>query len=192
VSIARVPFLPGVVDTVDPSYTVVGTGLTGYITSAVGHVCATVPTVKTLFRYCRNGFKHNTKASSGYVKEHTSDSSGKRSYKSLQDGKSNTTYSGTPLDSTQQRSKGALRNKMDPFPIPSIIDVDAENEEGLMELRAVKTHSHGERDVHQDKILWNERVEAQSPTTIRETPEPEIDDSASNRSILRYDLYPRK
>jgi hypothetical protein len=182
VSIARVPFLPGVVDTVDPTYTVAGTAITGFITSGVGHVCATVPTVKTLFRYCRNGFKHNTKASSGYAKEHTSNSSGKRSYKSLQDSKNNTTYSGMPLDSTHQRSKGALRDKMDPYHIPSIIDVDAENEEGFMELHPVKTHSDGKRDVQQDK----------SPTTIPETPEPELDDSASNRAILRYDLYPRK
>jgi hypothetical protein len=191
-SIARVPFLPGVVDTIDPTYTVVGTSLTGFISSAVAHTCATVPTVKTLFRFCRNGFKHDTKASSGYVKEHTSDSSGKRSYKSLQDSKNHSTYSGKQLDSSQQRSKVALRDKKDPFHIPSMIDVDAENEEGFMELRPVKTHSDGERYVQQDKIVWSERVDAQSPTTIRETPEPELDDSASNRAILRYDLYPRK
>jgi len=177
-----VPFLPGVTDTADPTYTSVGTSVTGFVASGVGHVCAAVPTVKTLFRFCRNGFTRKTKTTSGYVRDGTIGSSGKRDYKSLQDSKNSSTYSRKTLNSTQQRHKESSRGKRDPFHIPSMIDVDVENEAGLVELQPVKAQSNGRADTQQARNFWIGRAEAQFPTTVRELSELEVDDSASNKA----------
>jgi hypothetical protein len=81
------------------------------------------------------GFKHDTKASSSAAY----DSSGKRSYKSLQDSKNHSAYSGKTLGADQQRSKGSSSDKHDPYRISSI--VDAVDESDTVELRPVDTRS---------------------------------------------------
>jgi hypothetical protein len=139
VSVVRVPYLPGVVDTVDPSYTVVGSSITGFTASGVAHICAAVPTVKALFIFCKNGFKRDTKASSSYAKSATYDASGKRSYKSLQDGKNNSTYSGKTLGARKQGSQGSSSDQKDPYRLFSIMDGLDDND--TVELHPVPTHS---------------------------------------------------
>jgi hypothetical protein len=170
-----VPFLPGVVDSVDPTYTVIGTSITGFAASGVSHICAAVPAMQNLIRFCRNGFKHDTKGSSTYARDGTYGSSGKRSYKSLQDSKNNSSYSDQALGAGQQRSKASSRDKSDPYRLSSILDTV--DDSGIVELRAVGAQS--------DKG----HVEAPSPTTVRGTPEPEIDDAASGNPILYEEPY---
>lgn len=193
-SIARVPFLPGVVDTSDLTYTVTGTSITGFTSSGVAHICAAVPTVRNLLRFCQNGFKLDTKPSSSYAAESTYDSSGKRSYKSLQDNKDNSSYSGKTIGTVHQRSRGLSRNTKDPFHLSSIMD--AGDDGRLMELRTVQPPTHKDtqpnegRDEQQVRISWTQRVEEQPPIIGREFPEQDLDDSASNKAILHTDSYP--
>lgn len=62
--------------------------------------------------------------------------------------------------------------------------LDAENDDGFMELRPVQTRSEGEMEAPQAEKSWSDRLKAESPSTKRETPEPELDDGASNKAIL--------
>jgi hypothetical protein len=192
VSIVRLPFLPGVTDTNDQTYTVTATSITGFVSSGVAHICAAVPTVQTLLRFCRNGFKLDTKPSSSYAKESTYDSSAKRSYKSLQDTKSNITNPNRTLGIAQQRSKGSSRNTMDPFRLSSLTDTE---ENGcFMELRTMQTPTRNGTKPNEEQggqqVLdpWTPRVEKLAPTIVRKTPEPVLDDSASNKAILHGDF----
>ena len=50
ISCARLPYLSGVTDTRDQTWTVVPTGVLGFGASIAGHVCAAVPTVRALQR----------------------------------------------------------------------------------------------------------------------------------------------
>lgn len=129
-AIARVPYLPGVVDTDDQTYTVLPTALLGFASSGVAHVCAATPAVKNLIRFCFNGFKLPTQASSSYAKDSKFDSS-KRSYKSLQDNKG---ISQT-IGSVPPRSKASSRDTIDHLQL-SI--KDAEDDGGFVELRPVE------------------------------------------------------
>jgi hypothetical protein len=143
-----VPFLPGVVSTVDPTYTITGTSITGYAASGIGHICAAVPALKNLMRFCRNGFKViQSKASSSYTKGSDYDSSGKRSYKSLQDKK---------------------KGKGDAFRISTMAGLEEDGR--FMELRPVQPRAHSD--------------EERLATIGRVVSERELDDSASNKTIL--------
>jgi hypothetical protein len=168
VSIVRIPFLPGVVDTVDPTYTVTPTSITGFTSSAVAHVAAAIPTIKALLRFCYNGFKLDSKASSSYAKESSHVSSGKRSYKSL--GKKG----------SSQQSKGSSRNAIDPYGLASLGDVEDNGE--VMELHTVQT-----RTAHDTNS--REEMDVKRMTIVRESPDQELDDS-SNKSILHKDALP--
>ncbi|KAI4956659.1 hypothetical protein J4E91_000872 [Alternaria rosae] len=180
-------FSLGVVDTTDPTYTVTGTSITGFTSSGVAHICAAVPTIRNLIRYCQNGFKMPTNVPSGYTSDpSTYNSTSKRSYKSLQD---KNLGSGT----AQQRGKASSRDTKDPYRLSAI--VDAENDGTVVELRAIDspTHANGSNDEEQDgqegKSRWTQRVEEQLPTIVRESPSPGLDDSASQKSILRQHPY---
>jgi hypothetical protein len=185
-SIARLPFLPGVVDTTDPTYTVTASSITGFISSGVAHICAAVPTTRHLIRYCRNGFKMPTKTSSSYAAENTHDSTSKRSYKSLQDKKDS-------FGTVQQRSKASSHDTKDPYRLSTIMD--AEDDGRFMELRPVQPSTHTDTQLDEDrggqqvKGAWTERVEEQLPTIVRKSPSPGFDDSASNKAILHNDFY---
>jgi hypothetical protein len=177
VAAIRIPFLPGVVDTTDPTYTVIPTSITGFAASGVSHITAAVPTFKSLFRFCQNGFKLDSKASSSYAKKSTNGASSKRTYESLQDSKNNSTFSGKTLGTAGQLSKGSSR---DPYSLASIEDVEDNGE--FVELHPVQTQAH------KDTRL-NAELDGQQVTVVREVPDQEIDDS-SNKSILQKDLHP--
>jgi hypothetical protein len=152
--------LPGVTDTTDPTYTVIPTSVTAFAASSVGHITCAVPTVKALFRFCQNGFKLDSKASSSYAKKSTNGSSSKRSYKSL------------------QNSKGAPR---DPYSLASI--GGEEDDDEFMELHPVQTQAN--KDIKAEAGLGGQQL-----TVVREFSDPaELDDS-SNKSILHKDSYP--
>jgi hypothetical protein len=135
-SIARLPFLPGVVDSADPTYTVTGTSVTGFVSSGVAHICAAVPTTRNLIRYCQNGFKMTTKPTSSCAAESTHDSTSRRSYKSLQDKKDS-------FGIVQQRSKASSRDTKDPYRLSTIMD--AEDDGSLVELRPVRPSTHTDK-----------------------------------------------
>ncbi|CAI6290284.1 unnamed protein product [Periconia digitata] len=50
ISCARLPGLPGVVDSEDQPYTTVHATILGFTASGVGHICAAVPTIRALLR----------------------------------------------------------------------------------------------------------------------------------------------
>jgi hypothetical protein len=168
VSIVRIPFLPGVVDTTDPTYTVTPTSITGFVSSPVAHIAAAIPTIKALFRFCYNGFKINSKASSSYAKESSHGSSGKRSYKSL--GKKG----------SSQLSKGSSRNPADPYGLMSLGDI--EDNGALIELHPVQAATA--QDTKSSEEIGGKRM-----TVVRESPTQDLDDS-SNKSILQKDPHP--
>jgi hypothetical protein len=168
VSIVRIPFLPGVVDTTDPTYTVTPTSITGFTSSGVAHIAAAIPTIKALLRFCYNGFKLDSKAPSSYAKESSHGSSGRRSYKSL--GKKG----------PSQQSKGSSRNVIDPYGLTSLGDV--EDNGAVMELHPVQTQTAHDTNSR-------EGVDVKQMTVVRESPEQELDDS-SNKSILQKDPLP--
>jgi hypothetical protein len=138
VSIVRVPFLSGVVSTVDPTYTVAPTSIIGFASSPVAHICAAVPTSKALFRFFANGFKLDTKPSSSNAYSSTG-----KSYKSLKDSKNVSAHSGRTLGGDLQGSKGSSSNSKDPYRMSSFVDpVDAVDDGDTVELRTVETHSN--------------------------------------------------
>jgi hypothetical protein len=176
VAVIRIPFLPGVVDTTDPTYTVIPTSITGFTASAVAHITAAVPTLKALFRFCQKGFKLDSKASSSYAKKSTNGASSKRTYESLQDSKK-TIYSGKTVGTAGQLSKGSSR---DPYSLASIEDVEDNGE--FVELHPVQTQTH--KDTEADAELGGQQV-----TVVSEISDQGFDDS-SNKSILQKDSYP--
>lgn len=153
-------------------------------------MCAAVPTLKYLFKYCINGFNHDigTKASSVHVQD-PHDSNSKRSYKSLQDSKNSSNLS----------SKGSSRKRKDPYRITNILKT--QDDEAIVELNAVSPRSVEEREIlsantspdssvrTSAKTSWRNSLEKQF-TNIRKTLELERDDSASNKSILPKHAYP--
>jgi hypothetical protein len=186
-AVVRIPFLPGVVDTTDPTYTVTGTSITGFTSSGVAHICAAVPTIRNLIRYCQNGFKMPTNNSSGYTPDiSTYNSSSKRSYKSLQDKQSG-------FVTAQQRSKASSRETKDPYRLSAIMD--AEIDDRAVELGAMNSPTQARamndegRTGQEGKSQWTRRVEEQLPTVARESPSPGLDDSASQTSILHQHSY---
>ena len=170
----RIPFLSGVTDTTDPTYTVIPTSITAFAASAVGHITAAVPTVKALFRFCKNGFKLDSKASSSYAKK--SAGSSKRSYKSIQDSKDNATLS---VKTVGTAGKGPAP---DPYSLASIMNAYVEDNEDHMELHPVQTH------VHEDNKANAELDEQQVTVMHAFSTDQELDDS-SDKSILQRDPY---
>jgi hypothetical protein len=179
VAVIRIPFLPGVTDTTDPTYTVIPTSVTAFAASSVGHITCAVPTVKALFRFCQNGFKLDSKASSSYAKKSTNGSSSKRSYKSLQNSKDASSISGKSVGTAEPRSsKGAPR---DPYSL-AFIGGEGDDDE-FMELHPVQTQAN--KDIKAEAGLGGQQL-----TVVREFSDPaELDDS-SNKSILHKDSYP--
>ncbi|KAF1935160.1 hypothetical protein EJ02DRAFT_439416 [Clathrospora elynae] len=181
-SIVRLPFLSGVVDTIDPTYTVTGTGITGYTSSAVAHVCAAVPTIRNLIRYCQNGFKMPINDPSSYASgPSTYNSTSKQSYKSFQDKKNS-------FVTAQQRRKSSVRDAKDPYRLSAIID--AEDDGPVVELRTMDSPAHAhalndeERVGQEGKIRWTQGVEEKLSTISSESSSPGLEDSASQKSIL--------
>lgn len=188
VSIARVPFLKGVVDQSDQTYTVVGTSMTTFIASGLGHFCAAVPTVQALVRYVKNGFKNLTQVSSSYNNSHSYGSSdNKKPYKSLEDSKNASNYSGETLRVSKQRSK---KGSKDPYRLStqqfSRFEVEGNHlgDDQFMELRPVETlvakhtqSAHGQAEGSQG------HVDGEQPVTIVIS-SPVREDSASDKAIL--------
>ncbi|KAL5113521.1 hypothetical protein ACEQ8H_008606 [Pleosporales sp. CAS-2024a] len=183
IAIARVPFLPGVTDTVDQTYTVMMTSFTGYLASAVAHICATVPALRNLIRFCMNGFKkaptyaQPASTGTGYTSK-----PGKRSYKSLSNDKK--------LASAQHASKGSSRISKDPYSIHSVVGLD--EEAFVVELGPVDDPAYTAAAAAAPPPAEDGMVEhgKQHPVMmIRASPSPDLDDSASNKTILQKDPY---
>jgi hypothetical protein len=186
VSIARVPFLKGVVDQSDQTYTVTGTSMSTFIASGLGHFCAAVPTVQALVRYVMNGFKNVTRASSSYKNSRSNASSNKKKpYKSLEDSKNASNYSGETLKVSKQRSKGGFK---DAFRLStqqfSRFEVEGHElgDDQFMELQtfATKKHTksaHGQTGDSQDHFGGEQSVTVVVSSPVRE-------DSSSDKAIL--------
>jgi hypothetical protein len=184
VSIVRIPFLPGVVNTVDPTYTVTPVSITGFTSSGVAHIAAAVPALKSLMRWCKNGFKNGSKATnSDYSKENSGGTNSKRSYKSLKDGRKSP-FSGQTIGGSGQLSKGSSHKARDPYDLTSV--ADAEDNGEFVELHAVSPPAHLGA---QSKGEQAGQKEIPSPT-VRECSEQELHDSSSDKSILHKDGYP--
>lgn len=187
-SIARVPFLKGVVDQSDQTYTVVGTSMSTFIASGLGHFCAAVPTVQALIRYATNGFKDLTQASSTYKNSRTcAHSDRKKPYESLEDSNNASNYSGDTLKVSKQRSK---KSSKDPFRLSTQqfsrfeVEDNVLPDDQFMELRPVdasvtkhKQSADGQKENPQghDSVDQPGAIVASSP--IRE-------DSSSDKAIL--------
>ena len=181
------PFLKGVVDKSDQTYTIVGTSLSTFIASGLGHFCAAVPTVQALVRYVMNGFKNQTQKSSSYKNSRSNASSGKKkSFKSLEKSKNSSNYSGDTLKVSKQRSKqGKDRFRLSTQQF-SRFDID-DNDLGddcFMELQPVETcvtkTSHS-ADV-QAGDLEGHRGGGQPVTIVVSS--PVMEDSSSDKAIL--------
>ena len=186
-SVVRLPFLKGVVDTTDSTYTVTGTSITGFTTSGVAHVCAGVPTIRNLIRFCRNGFKMPTKASSGYARNAGGyNSSSKRSHKSLEHKKNG-------FVTAQQRSKALSRDTKDPYRLSAIMETEIDGR--VVELREMDATNHTdalddrEGVGDQTESGWTRRGEGEIPTIVRKSSSPGLEDSASQKSILNQHSY---
>jgi hypothetical protein len=186
VSIARVPFLKGVVDQSDQTYTVTGTSMSTFIASGLGHFCAAVPTVQALIRYVTNGFKNQTQKSSSYKNSRSNASSDKKIKSSLEESKNSSNYSGDTLKVSKQRSKQGkdrFRLSTQQFSRFDIEDNDL-GDDCFMELQPVETcvtkntysadFQAGDRDGHRD---------GEQPVTIVVS-SPVIEDSSSDKAIL--------
>jgi hypothetical protein len=189
VSIARVPFLKGVVDQSDQTYTITGTSMSTFIASGLGHFCAAVPTVQALIRWVMNGFKNKTQAASSYAKSGRSYETGKKkSYKSLEDSKNaGSNYSGDTLKVSKQRSKEGSK---DPYRLSTQnftrfeCDGDDVGDDRFMELRPVETFvtkhnpsAHGPAGDSQG------HYGGEQPVTIVVS-SPVLEDSSSDKAIL--------
>lgn len=186
VSIARVPFLKGVVDQSDQTYTIVATSMSTFIASGLGHFCATVPTVQPLIRFVTNGFKNKTQTSSSYGHSGRSyESSKKKSYKSLEDKKSaGSNYSGDTLKVSKQRTKDGGK---DPYRLSTQnftrFECDGEDvsDDRFMELRPVQTFvtKHNPSQAGESQGYHN----GDQPITIVVS-SPVLEDSSSDKAIL--------
>ncbi|KAG9206236.1 hypothetical protein G6514_004960 [Epicoccum nigrum] len=180
VSIARVPFLKGVIDRSDQTYTVTGTAILGFAASAVGHITAAVPTVRALIRFVMNGFKHNTQASSSSDQENSYESRTKRSYKSLEHSKNITNYSGDTLGASTGRSKASC-DASDPYMLSAIHG--QEGADTFVELRPVETF------VTKHTQPGGLQSHPSGHGTVSEISGPVLADSASDEAILTRDYF---
>ncbi|XP_014553783.1 hypothetical protein COCVIDRAFT_106756 [Bipolaris victoriae FI3] len=186
VAIARVPFLKGVVDQSDQTYTIVASSMSTFIASGLGHVCAAVPTIQALIRFVINGFKNKTQAASSYGQSGRSyESSKKKSYRSLEDKKSaGSSYSGATFKVSKQRSKDGSK---DPYRLSTQnftrfeCDGDEVGEERSMELQPAETfvtkHTSGQAGESQS------HDSGEQPTTVVVSSSV-LEDSASDKAIL--------
>ena len=183
------PFLKGVVDQSDQTYTLVGTSMSTFIASGLGHFCAAVPTVQALIRFVMNGFKNKTQTFSSYGRSgRSSEPDKKKSYKSLEDKKSaGSNYSGDTLKVSKQRSKGggkdAYRLSTQNF-TRFECDGDDVGDDRFMELRPVETFvtkhnpsTHGPAGDAQGHHGGGQ------PVTIVVS-SPVLEDSSSDKAIL--------
>ncbi|KAF3003439.1 hypothetical protein E8E13_002027 [Curvularia kusanoi] len=184
VSIARIPFLKGVVDPNDQTYTVVGTSMSTFIASGLGHFCAAVPTVQALLRYVMNGFKNVTQASSSYNKSGSYESSKKKkSYKSLEDSKNASNYSGDTLKVSKQRSKDGGK---DPYRLSTQhfsrfeVEGDEIGDDQFMEMRPVNKSVEAAQGQTGDA---QDHHGGEPPVTIVVS-SPVLEDSSSDKAIL--------
>jgi hypothetical protein len=186
VSIVRVPFLKGVVDQSDQTYTIVGTSMSTFIASGLGHFCAAVPTVQALIRYVTNGFKHQTQASSSSKKSGSYESGKKKSYKTLEDSNNASNYSGDTKVS-KQRSKEGFK---DPYRLSTQqfsrfeVEGDEVDDDRFVELRPMETfvtkHTQSAHDQTGDPQGHHG---GQQPVTVAVL-SPVVEDSSSDKSIL--------
>lgn len=185
ISIARVPFLKGVVNQSDQTYTVTGTSMSTFLASGVGHFCATVPTIQALVRYVRGGLKNLTQGSSTYNNTGSNESADKKkSYKSLDDTKNASNYSGDTLPVSKQKSKKGYKDR---FRLStqqfSRFEVDGDDigDDRFMELRPVAKKHTQSATGH----LGNSqgRAAGEQPVTIVVS-SPVREDSSSDKAIL--------
>ena len=187
-SIARVPFLKGVVDQSDQTYTVVGTSMSTFIASGLGHFCAAVPAVQALIRYVMSGFKNLTQASSSYKSSRTYGySDRKKPYESLEDSNNASNYSGDTLKVSKQRSKkgskDAFRLSTQQFSRFEVED-NVLADDQFMELRPVETSvtkhkqsTHGREENSQVHVVVDQPGAIVVSNPVRE-------DSSSDKAIL--------
>lgn len=162
--------MKGVIDRSDQTYTVTGASVLGFAASGVGHVCAAVPTVRALFRYVFNGFKHKTETGSSYTQGGSYETGSKRSYKSLKDSKN--------VSNISHQSSKIPGEARDPYRLSAI--ADAEDCDHSVELQPVKNFgSKSQSDG------------CRAATTTREISGPELKDSASEEAVLVEGHYPR-
>ncbi|KAF3032239.1 hypothetical protein E8E12_000770 [Didymella heteroderae] len=187
VSIARVPFLKGVVDQSDQTYTIVGTSMSTFIASGLGHFCAAVPTVQALLRYVMNGFKNKTQTSSTYGKSRSYESGKKKNYKSLEGSKNASNYSGDTLRVSKQRSKDGAK---DPYRLSTQqfsrfeIEGDEVGDDRFMELRPVETFvAKHTQSAHVQAGDSQGHHGGHQPVTIVVS-SPVLEDSSSDKAIL--------
>jgi hypothetical protein len=186
VSIVRVPFLKGVVDQSDQTYTIVGTSMTTFIASGLGHFCAAVPTVQALLRYVTNGFKNKTQASSSSKKSGSYESGKKKSYKSLEDSNNASNYSGDTKVS-KQRSKEGFK---DPYRLSTQqfsrfeVEGDEVDDDRFVELRPMETSvTKHPQSAHDQTGDLQGHHGGQQPVTVAVL-SPVVEDSSSDKSIL--------
>jgi hypothetical protein len=185
VSVVRIPFLPGVVNTVDPTYTVAPTSITGFVSSGVAHIAASVPALKSLFRWIHNGFKNGSKTtSSNYSKDNSAGTNSKRSYKSLQDSKNKSNFSGQTIGGSEHLTKGSSHERMDPYGLTTLGDVEENGE--FVELHTVPPPAHLDTRSKAEQA----GLKAMPSPTVREYTELELHDSSSDKSILHKDAFP--
>jgi hypothetical protein len=188
VSIARVPFLKGVVDQSDQTYTITGTSMTTFIASGLGHFCAAVPTVQALIRCVMSGVKNSTHSWSTYKNSGSYGSPDKKKcYKSLEDSKNASNYSGETLKVSRQKSKEGSKDR---FRLStqqfSRFEVDGNDmgDDRFMELRPV-ANKHTQSAVgHMGNSQGH--VVGEQPVTIVVS-SPVREDSSSNKTILDKD-----
>lgn len=180
------PFLKGVVDQSDQTYTIVASSMSTFIASGLGHVCAAVPTIQALIRFVINGFKNKTQAASSYGQSGRSyESSKKKSYRSLEDKKSaGSSYSGATFKVSKQRSKDGSK---DPYRLSTQnftrfeCDGDEVGEERSMELQPAETfvtkHTSGQAGESQS------HDSGEQPATVVVSSSV-LEDSASDKAIL--------
>jgi hypothetical protein len=122
----------------------------------------------------------DSKPSSSYVKESTYESSAKRSYRTLEGVKSDSSYPENTPGAAQQRSQNGSSKAMDPFHLSSI--ADAEENIGVIELQPVHLEASNTQ-------TGQKRAKGQPSTLVREVSGPEVEDSASDKAILYEETY---
>jgi hypothetical protein len=123
----------------------------------------------------------DSKPSSSYAKESTYESSAKRSYRTLEGVKRDSSYSEDTPGAAQQRSQNSSSKAVDPFRLSSI--ADAEENIGVIELQPVHLEASNNTKTGQ------KRVKGQPSTLVREVSGPEVEDSASDKAILYEESY---
>lgn len=166
--------------------------MTTFIASGLGHFCAAVPTVQALIRYVMNGFKNKTQASSSY-KSHSYESSKKKSYKSLEDSKNASNYSGSTLKVSKQRSK---ESRKDAYRLSTQhfsrfeIEGDEVGDDQFMELRPAKTFVNKNAQSAQGQAGDSEGQHGNGPPVTVVVSSPVLEDSSSDKAILDKE-YPK-